>query len=132
MQGANERMRVLVQRALQLDNTLAEAWIMQSSSEWIEGNVAVADLARERALALGPENQMVLMESIWHNIWTRDPGPTRRLVTELVRVDPLSPESLRRASQFYARVGERARARELLDSKGCGRCDLPLHAIVVP
>ena len=115
MQEANERMRVLAPRALELDDTLAEAWIMQSSSEWIEGNVAIAELARERALALGPENQMVLTESIWHNIWTRDPGPARRLVDELVRVDPRSPESLRRASQFYARVGERAHARELLE-----------------
>ncbi len=115
IQEAYERMRILTPRALELDHTLAEAWIMQANVEWIEGNVALADLARNRALELGPDNEIVLAEAIYHLNATRDPGPARQLVGELVRVDPLGPESLRRASQFHARVNEREHARELLE-----------------
>ena len=115
IQEAYERMRILTPRALELDDTLAEAWIMQANVEWIEGSVALADLARDRALELGPENEIVLAAAIYHFNATRKPEPARRLASVLVRVDPLGPESLRRASQFHTRVDERERARELLE-----------------
>ena len=115
IQDSYERMRVIVPRALELDDILAEAWIMQSILEWMEGRRPVADIARERALELGPENPIVLYEAIYSSLWLRDPEPASSLAEQLVRVDPLGPESLRRASDFYARVGDLARARELLD-----------------
>jgi len=114
-QEAYQHMRVLVPSALALDDTLAEAWIMQEKLAWIEGNRAAADVARERALELGPENPNVLVEAITYLSRTRNPEPARRLVDELMRVDPLGPWSLRAASDFYSRAGESARARELLE-----------------
>jgi len=112
---AYEHMRVLAPRALELDDSLAEAWNAQATVEWVDGHRAVERLARARAQELGMANEFVLAEVIYSYLFSSDPEPSGPLVDQLLRIDPLGPESLRRASQYYGRIGQPERGREILE-----------------
>jgi len=112
---AYEHMSRLAPRALELDDTLAEAWNAQATVEWVDRHAAVENLARMRAQELGMTNEFVVAEVIYRYLYTRNPEPAEALVEQLLRVDPLGPESLRRASQYYGRIGEPERGRAILE-----------------
>jgi tetratricopeptide (TPR) repeat protein len=112
---AAARMRPLVEHALSLDDQMAEAW------EWLgfvrreKGDFAGANAAEERALALDPQNPLVLSHQINRWRWSHEPDRALVYADELLRVDPLSTNSLFWISMLYMRLGRFADMEMILE-----------------
>jgi TolB-like protein/predicted Zn-dependent protease len=102
---ASARMMPLVEQALSLDGDLAEAWQHLAFIHQVNGDFEAARAAAEKALELGPRNPVVLRSQIYNSIPTREPKQALVYADELLRVDPLSPESLRWIGQLDLRLG---------------------------
>jgi TolB-like protein/Tfp pilus assembly protein PilF len=102
---ASARMMPLVEQALSLDGDLAEAWQQLAFIHQVNGDFEAARAAAEKALELGPRSPVVLRSHIYNSIPTREPEQALVYADELLRVDPLSPESLRWIGQLYLRLG---------------------------
>ncbi|MCH8891724.1 MAG: hypothetical protein IH827_11710, partial [Myxococcales bacterium] len=102
---AAARMRPLVERALSLDDRLAEAWQLLAYVRLADDDLDLARAAEERALELDPQNSLVLMRQIIRWLWTHEPERGLLYADQLLRVDPLSLQGLRWIAFLYARLG---------------------------
>ena len=102
---ASVRMMPLVEQALAIDDRLAGAWQHLAYVRRVNNDFEGARAAEERALELDPQNPLVLKGQIAHWQWTHEAERGLVYADELLRVDPLSPSSLIRISEFYLRIG---------------------------
>jgi TolB-like protein len=102
---ASTRMMPLLEHAISLDDRLAEAWVDLAFARRHDGDHEGAREARERALGLDPQNSVVLRDQLLRCIWSREPERALVYADELLRVDPLSMESLFSISMVYLRLG---------------------------
>ena len=116
MSEASARMMPLLEQAISLDDSLADAWQFLSYARLIRnGDRKRAHEARERALELDPQNPAVLMGQIFHWRWSHEPERALVYADELLRVDPLSLESLFSISDLYLRLGRFADMEMILE-----------------
>jgi TolB-like protein len=101
---ASARMMPLVDQALMLDDRLAEAWQHLAYIRWASDDLEGAHSAEERALELDPPNPLVLRSQIARWTWTHESERALAYANQLLRVDPLSPWSLRLIANLYARL----------------------------
>ena len=104
---ASARMMPLIEQALSLDGDLAEAWQHLAYVHRLNGNFEEARAAAAKALELNPQNPVVLGNQIDRSVWTHEPERALVYADELLRVDPLSPESLGSIGFLYERLGRR-------------------------
>jgi tetratricopeptide (TPR) repeat protein len=112
---ASSRMLPLAEKALSLDDRLAEAWINLSRVRRRNGDLDGARAAQQRARGMDPQNPLVLSALVSN--WNRSHEPERGLVyaDELLRVDPLSPLNLVKIGLFELRLGRFAEAERTLE-----------------
>jgi len=112
---ATTQMLQLADKALSLDDRLAEGWLQLSNVRRLNGDPEGEREARERARELDPQNPRVLSALLRH--WYRSHEPQRGLAyaDELLRVDPLSPLSLYDIAMLELRLGRFAEAKITLD-----------------
>jgi TolB-like protein/Tfp pilus assembly protein PilF len=111
----SSRMMPLAEKALVLDDQLAEGWIHLSRARMASGDIEGARAAQQRALELDPRNPLVLRRMMDH--WSRSHEPERGLAyaDELLRVDPLSPVNLFFIAYFEGRLGRFGEMERTLD-----------------
>jgi TolB-like protein/cytochrome c-type biogenesis protein CcmH/NrfG len=111
---ASLRMLPLAEKALSLDDRLAEAWLQLSRVRRGNGDLDGAHAALEKARELDPQNPFVLLALVSN--WQRSHEPERGLVyaDELLRVDPLSPLSLYIIVTTELRLGRFAEAKRTI------------------
>jgi TolB-like protein/cytochrome c-type biogenesis protein CcmH/NrfG len=102
---ASVQMMSLVEQALSLDSDLAEAWQYLAYVRQTNGDLEGARAAEKNALALDPQNPVVLLGQIRRLWWTHESERALVYADELLRVDPLSPEALLRTGSLYAHLG---------------------------
>jgi tetratricopeptide (TPR) repeat protein len=112
---ASARMRPLVEQALSLDNDLAEAWQALAYTREVQGDLGGARRAEERALELDPQNPIILISQILRWVWSHEPERGLVYADELLRVDPLSPKSLRVIASQYRRLDRRDDAERMFE-----------------
>jgi TolB-like protein len=112
---ASARMMPLVEQALSLDDGLAETWQHLANVRRQNSDFAGWRTAEERALALDSRNPVVLRNQIRRWMWTHEPERALVHADTLLRVDPLSPESLYWVAESYLRVGRVADAEMMLE-----------------
>jgi TolB-like protein/tetratricopeptide (TPR) repeat protein len=112
---ASAQMMPLLEQALSLDGDLAEAWQHLAYVRQANGDLEGARAAEKKALELDPQNPLVLQRQIRRLSWTHEPERALVYADELLRVDPLSPEALRRIGVLYARLGRRDDAKRMID-----------------
>jgi len=95
----------LVERALSLDDGLAEAWMYLGDLRATNGDLEGAQAAGERALELDPQNPVVLRRQVLRWGWTHEPERALAYADELLRVDPLSPQNYYYSGFLYGRLG---------------------------
>jgi tetratricopeptide (TPR) repeat protein len=102
---ASSRMLPLAEKALSLDDRLADGWILLSTARWTNRDLDGARAAEQRARDLDPQNPLVLLALMGN--WSSSHEPERGLVyaDELLRVDPLSPLNLMSIAAFELRLG---------------------------
>jgi tetratricopeptide (TPR) repeat protein len=112
---ASSRMMPFAEKALSLDDQLAEGWAHLSTARRGNGDLRGARAAQERALELDPSNPLVLRGQM--NDWKLSHEPERGLAyaDELLRVDPLSPLNLYDIALFELRLGRFAEMERTLD-----------------
>ncbi len=112
---ASARMMPSLEQALSLDDGLAEAWVYLARARLEDGDHEGVREARERALELDPQNPVVLLAQMYR--WWFSHEPERALVyaDELLRIDPLSLNSLFRISNLYFRLGRFADMEMMLE-----------------
>jgi TolB-like protein/cytochrome c-type biogenesis protein CcmH/NrfG len=105
----------LAEKAVSLDDRLAEGWLQLSLVRRGNGDLDGARAALERARDLDPQNPLVL-DALLHK-WRRSHEPERALVyaDELLRVDPLSPMHLYSIAFLEMRLGRFAEAERTLE-----------------
>ncbi len=111
----SSRMMPMAERALVLDDQLAEGWAHLSRARWLDGDIEGARAAQQRALEIDPRNPLVLRRVLDH--WSRSHEPERGLAyaDELLRVDPLSPVNLFFIALFEGRLGRFGEMERTLD-----------------
>jgi TolB-like protein/Tfp pilus assembly protein PilF len=104
----------LAEKAVSLDDRLAEGWHQLSRVRWGNGDLDGARAALERARDLDPQNPLVLNTLV--SIWRMSHEPERGLIyaDELLRVDPLSPMHLYSIATLEMRLGRFAEAERTL------------------
>jgi TolB-like protein/cytochrome c-type biogenesis protein CcmH/NrfG len=109
------QVRPLAEKALSLDDRLADGWLHLSNTRRANGDLDGARAALERARELDPRNPLVLLELTSN--WYRSHEPERGLVyaDELLRVDPLSPGFLFSIAFFELRLGRFAETERTLE-----------------
>ena len=109
------QMLPLAEKALSLDDRLADGWLLLSIARRKNGDLKGARAARERALELDPRNPLVLRHMMEH--WSLSHEPERGLVyaDELLRVDPLSPLNLLIIAYLDLRLGRFAEMERTLE-----------------
>ena len=109
------RMLPLAEKALSLDDRLADGWLMLSKARRANGDLDGARAAQQRARDLDPQNPLVLLALMID--WRRSHEPERGLLyaDELLRVDPLSSWNLLSIAGFELRLGRFAEAERTLD-----------------
>ncbi len=112
---ASAKMMPLLDQALSLDGDLAEAWQHLAYVRQTNGDLEGARAAENKALELDPQNPLVLQRQIRRLSWTHEPERALVYADELLRVDPLSPEALRRIGVLYARLGRLDDAKRMID-----------------
>ncbi len=112
---ASAQMMPLSEQALSLDGDLAEAWQHLAYVRQANGDLEGARAAEKKALELDPQNPLVLQRQIRRLSWTHEPERALVYADELLRVDPLSPEALRRIGILYERLGRRDDAKRMID-----------------
>ena len=115
---ASVRMMPLVEQALAIDDRLAGAWQHLAYVRRVNNDFEGARAAEERALELDPQNPLVLKGQIAHWQWTHEAERGLVYADELLRVDPLSPSSLIRISEFYLRIGRLDEAEKIIERIG--------------
>jgi TolB-like protein/cytochrome c-type biogenesis protein CcmH/NrfG len=112
---ASSRMLPLAEKALSLDDRLADGWLLLSKARRANGDLDGARAAQQRARDLDPQNPLVLL-ALMSN-WYRSHEPERGLVyaDELLRVDPLSPLNLLSIAEFELRLGRLAEMERTLE-----------------
>jgi tetratricopeptide (TPR) repeat protein len=111
---ASARMMPLIEQALSLDTNLAEAWQQLALVHQANGNFEEAHAAEAKALELGPRNPVVLINQIIRATSTHEPERALDYADELLRIDPLSPRSLRCVGALYQRLGRLDDAERML------------------
>jgi len=111
----NSRMMQLAEKAISLDDRLAEGWLHLSKTRRANGDLDGARIAQERARDLDPHNPLVLSALMYN--WLRSHEPERGLVyaDELRRVDPLSPLHLHGIAHLELRLGRFAEMERTLE-----------------
>jgi TolB-like protein/Tfp pilus assembly protein PilF len=112
---ASARTRPLVEQALSLDSGLAEAWQALVFIRRVQGDLEGARMAEERALELDPQNPLVLRNQIIRWLWSHEPERGLVYADDLLRVDPLSPQSLRWIASLYRRLDRREDAERVFE-----------------
>jgi len=102
---ASTRMAPLVERALSLDDRLAEAWQLLAVVHFADGDLEGAHAAEERALELDPQNPLVLRGAIFRWWWSHEPERGLPYAEEWIRLDPLFIEAHRAIALLYLRLG---------------------------
>ena len=111
----SSRIMPLAEKALVLDDQLAEGWVHLARARRLNGNLEGARAAQQRALDLDPRNPLVLRRMM--DRWSRSHEPERGLAyaDELLRVDPLSPVNLFFIAYFEGRLGRFGEMERTLD-----------------
>jgi tetratricopeptide (TPR) repeat protein len=112
---APERILPLVDKALSLDNRMAEVWQHLADVRQTNGDLEGARAAEQRALELDPQDPAVLRSQILSWSWTHEPERGLSFADELLRRDPLSPSSINRVATLYERLGRFDDAQRILD-----------------
>jgi TolB-like protein/Tfp pilus assembly protein PilF len=102
---ASARMMPLVEQARSLDDGLAGAWGYLAEAHRRNGDHEGARAAEERALEIDPQNPVVLESQISRWGWSHEPDRALVSADELLRIDPLSLDSLFLVSDLYLRLG---------------------------
>ena len=110
-----ERILPLVDKALSLDNRMAEVWQHLADVRQTNGDLEGARAAKQRALELDPQDPAVLRSQILSWSWTHEPERGLSFADELLRRDPLSPSSINRVATLYERLGRFDDAQRILD-----------------
>jgi TolB-like protein/cytochrome c-type biogenesis protein CcmH/NrfG len=112
---ASSRIVPLAEKALSLDDRLAEGWLQLSRARRANRDLDGARAAQERARELDPHNPLVLFDLV--DYWQPSHEPERGLVyaDELLRVDPLSPLNLYAIADFELRLGRFAEMERTLE-----------------
>ncbi|MBW2693343.1 MAG: winged helix-turn-helix domain-containing protein [Deltaproteobacteria bacterium] len=102
---AATRMKPVVEQALSLNNQHAAAWYQLAFIREEDGDFEGANAAWERALELGPRDPSALRSQMVDWLWTHEPERGLAYAAELLRVDPLSTDSLFWIAEVYRRLG---------------------------
>jgi TolB-like protein len=111
---ASARMMPLLEQALSLDSDLAEAWQRLVFAHLVNEDFEEARVAAAKALELNPRSPVVLINQIIRAVSTREPERALVYADELLRIDPLSPASLRWVGTLYLRLGRLNDAERML------------------
>jgi TolB-like protein/cytochrome c-type biogenesis protein CcmH/NrfG len=112
---ASERTMPLVERAISLDDGLAEAWQHLADARLANNDREGARAAGERALRLDPQNPRVLRSQIRRWRWTHEPERALVYADDLLRIDPLSPPTCFWIALLYGRLGRFDDAERMLE-----------------
>ncbi len=113
---AATRMMPLLEQAISLDDGLAEAWMNLAYARLSKnGDHKGVREARERALELDPQNPVVLRDQLFPWLWSHEPERALVYADELLRIDPLSLDSLLLISILYLHLGRFADVEMMLE-----------------
>ncbi len=104
LQGANEEMLPLLERALELDASVAEAWQLMAYVKRVKGDSLYADLAEKRAIEIDPQNWWVVRGQLEKWAFSHTPEQGQQFADALLSIDPLNPRGLVSVSGFYFRM----------------------------
>jgi tetratricopeptide (TPR) repeat protein len=109
-------MMPVLEQAISLDDGLAEAWVNLAYARLNKkGDYKGVREARERALELDPQNPVVLKDQLNRWRWSHEPERALVYADGLLRVDPLSMDSLYWISILYLRLGRLADVEIMLE-----------------
>lgn len=100
--AAAREARPLLDRAFELDGTLAEAYVLRAELKAHDGDEAGAEADYQQGLARNP-NDSVGHERYASFLWQRADGDAIAAIDEAIRLDPLSPRNhYLKGAMFYA------------------------------
>jgi TolB-like protein/Tfp pilus assembly protein PilF len=105
----------LAEKALSLDDRLAEARVLLSAVRRANGDLDGARAALERARNLDPQNPRVLLELVWNRDQSHEPERGLVYADELLQVDPLSPLNLHFIGLYKLRLGRFGEMERILE-----------------
>jgi len=107
MQEAMEASRRAAMRALELDNTLAEAWVTLALVQfYYDWDWSSAEVTIRTALKYGPQNARVLREATWVALNLGEAEWALELAQLAVDLDPLDRSGLKNLGTTYWALGQ--------------------------
>ncbi len=107
MQEAMEASRRAAMRALELDNTLAEAWVALALVQfYYDWDWSSAEVTIRTALKYGPQNARVLREATWVALNLGEAEWALELAQFAVDLDPLDRPGLKNLGTTYWALGQ--------------------------
>jgi TolB-like protein len=107
MQEAMEASRRAAMRALELDNTLAEAWVALALIQfYYDWDWSSAEVTIRTALKYGPQNARVLREATWVALTLGEAEWALELAQLAVDLDPLDRSGLKNLGTTYWALGQ--------------------------